>query len=104
MDIKGHINAIELLCHEMETASQVKKVIIYTSIKQLSDDIISHVDTCRREGEPIDQGHAKGYLHILLSHVRQIAEIDSSNHLIEQQFVWLRTEIGKLKSKICFDL
>lgn len=99
-----YIDAIETLCQELEKALAIERIKIYTSIKQLIDDVRSYVNENKEEGNVIDCNSSNIYFAELLSHVMPISGLEENNHPEEQRFLWIQTSINKLRSVRCFDL
>lgn len=102
MDLKKYIAAIELLCQSLESASKIERITLYTSIKQLVDEVLSFVD--QHQKERVGLGNAGMYFTNFLSHVKQVVGLAENTHLEDQQFSWIKAAIDKLKSPSCFGL
>lgn len=103
MNVKKHIEAIETLCEAMRTAPAAERITRYTAIKQLIDDVRAHVAMCKEDNEIIDHNSSNIYFTTLISHLRCLAGLEENTFTDDDQFLWIMTEIGRLKHPCCFD-
>jgi|MTBAKSStandDraft_2_1061841.scaffolds.fasta_scaffold40891_1 hypothetical protein len=104
MDIDCILTAISKLVKSLNAASEVERLQSYSAIQTLRNQLLAYVAEKNVDGDSIGKNNAKIYFTELDSHLRPMVGLEDTSHPYEQQELWARQCIDKLRSVHCFDI
>jgi len=102
MNIKKRIESLETLVSEIKNMSHVERLMAYTAIKAILDEIDAYVD--EHESEHIGYCNAGIYITEIYYPLESVVGLDDNGHSESQNLSWIRTSIDKLRSGHCFNI
>lgn len=102
MNFKKRLESVELIISEIIAMSPVQRLMAYSTVKTILDEIEAYVD--EHESENLDNGSAGIYIAEMFAPLEALAGLEESRHDEIQHKVWLSSSLDKLRSVHCFDI